>query len=71
MINISNIGYLYMNYYLHISPPLMHFYTKCITYDLSVIVEWRTARCGPTTYIHDSYHKTTTSTIENDVSPLR
>jgi hypothetical protein len=26
---------------------------------------------GPTTYIHDSYYKTTTLTIENDVSPLR
>ena len=34
-------------YYLHIFLPLMHFYIKCITYmyDLSVIVEWRTARC--------------------------
>jgi hypothetical protein len=31
---------------LHIFLPLMHFYIKCITYDLSVIVEWRTARCG-------------------------
>ena len=37
--NTSNSGYLYMNYYLHISPPLMHFYIKCIIYDLSVIVE--------------------------------
>ena len=27
-------------------PPLMHFYIKCNTYDLSVIVEWRTAICG-------------------------
>jgi hypothetical protein len=44
MINTSNSGYLYMN--LHIFLPLMHFYIKCITYDLSVIVEWRTARCG-------------------------
>ena len=26
---------------------------------------------GPTTYIHDSYHKTKTLTIENDASPLR
>ena len=45
MINTSNSGYLYMNYYLHIFLSLMHFYIKCITYDLSVIVEWRTARC--------------------------
>ena len=35
-----------MNYYLHIFLSLMHFYIKCIIYDLSVIVEWRTARCG-------------------------
>ena len=26
---------------------------------------------GPTTYIHDSYHKTITLSIENDASPLR
>jgi hypothetical protein len=26
-------------------PPLIHFYIKCITYDWSVIVEWRTVRC--------------------------
>ena len=26
---------------------------------------------GPTTYIHDSYHNTTTLTIEKDASPLR
>ena len=26
---------------------------------------------GPTTYIHDSYHNTTTLTIDNDASPLR
>jgi hypothetical protein len=44
MINTNNSGYLYMN--LHIFLPLMHFYIKCITYDLSVIVELRTARCG-------------------------
>ena len=25
----------------------------------------------PTTYIYDSYHKTTTSTIENDANPLK
>ena len=50
--NTSNSGYLYMNYYLHISPPLMHFYIKCIIYDLSVIVEWRTARCG--IHVHDT-----------------
>jgi hypothetical protein len=42
----SNSGYLHMNYYLHIFLPLMHFYIKCITYDLLVIVEWRIARCG-------------------------
>ena len=46
MINTSNCGYLYMKYYLHILLPLMPFYIKCITYDLSVTVEWRTARCG-------------------------
>jgi hypothetical protein len=46
MINSSNSGYFYMNYYIHIFLPLMHFYIKCITYDMSVIVEWRTARCG-------------------------
>ena len=44
MINTNNSGYLYMN--LHIFHPLMHFYIKCITYDLSVIVELRTVRCG-------------------------
>ena len=26
---------------------------------------------GPTTYIHESYHKTTTLIIENYVSPLK
>ena len=46
MINTSSSGYLYMKYYLHILLPLMPFYIKCITYDLSVTVEWRTARCG-------------------------
>jgi len=46
MINTSNSGYLYMKYYLHIFLPLMHFYIKCIIYDLSVIVEWKTASCG-------------------------
>jgi hypothetical protein len=25
----------------------------------------------PTTYIYDSYHKTTTLTIENDANPLK
>jgi len=44
--NTSNSGYFYMNYYLHIFLPLMHVYIKYITYDLSVIVEWRTARRG-------------------------
>ena len=44
MINTSNSGYLYMN--LQIFLPLMHFYIKCITYDLPVIAEWRIARCG-------------------------
>ena len=29
-------GYLYMKYYVHILPPLMHFYIKCITYDYSI-----------------------------------
>ena len=43
MMNTSNSGYLYMN--LNIFLPLIHFYIKCITYDLSVIVEWRTSRC--------------------------
>ena len=46
----SNSGYVYMNYYLHMFLPLMHFYIKCITYDVLVIVdyrtEYRTARCG-------------------------
>ena len=50
MINTNNSGYLYMN--LHIFLPLMHFYIKCITYDLSVIVELRTARCG--IHVHDT-----------------
>ena len=36
MPNTSNSGYLYMKYYLHILPPLMHFYIKCITYDYSI-----------------------------------
>jgi hypothetical protein len=35
---------LYMDHIL-IFLPLMHFYIECITYDLSVIIEWRTARC--------------------------
>ena len=52
MINTSNSGYFYMNYYLHIFLPLMHFYIRCITYDLSVIVEWRTGRCG--IHVHDT-----------------
>jgi hypothetical protein len=39
MMNTSDSGYFHMNYFLHISLPLMHFYIKCITYDLSVIVE--------------------------------
>jgi len=38
MINISNSGYLYMKYYLHIFLPLMPFHIKRITYDFSVIV---------------------------------
>ena len=45
MINTSNSGYLYMNYYLHVVIPLMHSYIQCITYDLLVIVEYRTATC--------------------------
>jgi hypothetical protein len=38
MIHTSNSGYLYMNYYLHIFFPLMHFDITCITdtYDLLV-----------------------------------
>ena len=47
MINTSNSGYVYMNYYLHMFLP---FYIKCITCDVLVIVEYRTeyrtARCG-------------------------
>ena len=46
MINTSNAGYVYMNYYLHMFLLLMHFYIKCITYDVLVVVEYRTARCG-------------------------
>jgi hypothetical protein len=46
IINPSNSGYLYMNYYLHIFIPLMHIYIQCITYDLLVIVEYRTATYG-------------------------
>ena len=46
MINTSNSGYLYMNYYLHMFIPLMHIYIQCTTYDLLVIVEYRTATCG-------------------------
>ena len=42
----TNSGYLYMKHYFHILLPLMLFDMQCITYDLSVIVEWRTARCG-------------------------
>jgi hypothetical protein len=39
MINTSNSGCLYMNYYLHIVLPLMYLYIKCITDDLLVMVE--------------------------------
>ena len=46
MINTSNSGYLYMNYYFHIYIPLMYIYIQCITYDLLVIVEYITATCG-------------------------
>ena len=46
MINTSKSGYVFMNYYLHMFLPLMHFYVECITYDVLVIVEYRTARCG-------------------------
>ena len=46
MINTSNSGYLYMNYYFHIYIPLMHIYIQCITFDLLVIVEYITATRG-------------------------
>ena len=59
MINTSNSGYLYMNYYLHIFLPLMHFYIKCITYGSLIIVEYRTARCG----IHVRYTKLLSSSF--------
>ena len=46
MTNTSNSDYVYMDYYLDMFLPLMHCYVKCITYDVLVIVENRTARCG-------------------------
>jgi hypothetical protein len=46
---------------------LMHIYIQCITYDLLVIVEYRTAKCG--IHVRDTiYYENDLTFIEFSVS---